>query len=800
MNYPTKQIRSNTQCHTQAALLSLLKPIMSLSAPSICLALMVGCSTSPHTPTLSQSPSNNPSKTPSSPSNALKGLGGLELSFSGINSAESGTVTASLKPFSSVLGPQVLTTATGLSATSVSQGTFRLNGVRYLSATFKITPNSSLNNLTFMAEVKSPNTINETAILKLNKFDGSPASPVLARTIKPLHGMDLQGELQDQVSVRSTRADFQAFDEIDLTGYAPADGGYLLPWGFVAKTVSGTRLLTSSDPGYVTFSFQMPSSGNGTTDPYSVSVFLQAVTDPTTRVTETQAEQPNPFDVQSRAASANASTIYTLAESLLPSDILAAPQIQRLCKVRTAGTALNPLEQLFPLGIKSTVINPISPILHAQNVARANPSIVANFVQDYSTLASPAVLHSSFQNHQDAIVTTGTNSTTLTPARAYLPGELLEVSFPSDTDDAECGVGSYVYRFRASSDPTNGLNATAVSYPVGTAPQSIEAGDLNGDGRLDLVTANTNGNSISVLLQQGDGTFSTTNYLIGANPTTIALGDINNDGKLDVVSSNLSSNNVSILLQQTDGSFGVSSAVLSVFTPTSIAIGDLNGDGKLDLVSTSGQLGNISVFLQQANNTFNVSSDYPVGIAPIATAIGDLNGDGRLDIIVANSGSNSVSVLLQNANGKFKDQIEYAVGLYPTSVSVGDLSNDGKLDIVSANSTSNNVSVLLQQVGGSYSTTTYSVGNSPYSVVVGDLSGDGKLDIVSANRTDDTTSVLTQQANGNFAANTYTVGDNPYSVVLGDLNSDGNLDLASVNSANTPLGNSVSILSSILVP
>jgi hypothetical protein len=107
--------------------------------------------------------------------------------------------------------------------------------------------------------------------------------------------------------------------------------------------------------------------------------------------------------------------------------------------------------------------------------------------------------------------------------------------------------------------------APAVDYPVGNlgvSPNSVAVGDFNGDGKPDLVTANTLDNTVSVLLSHGDGTFAgATDYLVGTSPTSVARGDFNNDGILDVVTGNANfpvplEGNVSVLLGHGDGTFG----------------------------------------------------------------------------------------------------------------------------------------------------------------------------------------------------------------------------------------------------
>ena len=127
----------------------------------------------------------------------------------------------------------------------------------------------------------------------------------------------------------------------------------------------------------------------------------------------------------------------------------------------------------------------------------------------------------------------------------------------------------------------------ATSYGVGTYPQAIAVGDFNGDGIPDLVVANSNSNSVGILLGNGDGTFKPQQtYATGYYPSAIVVGDFNGDGKLDLAVANSSGSSVSVLLGNGDGTFQPQQAYTTSYGVSSIAVGDFNNDGKLDLVET----------------------------------------------------------------------------------------------------------------------------------------------------------------------------------------------------------------------
>jgi hypothetical protein len=178
----------------------------------------------------------------------------------------------------------------------------------------------------------------------------------------------------------------------------------------------------------------------------------------------------------------------------------------------------------------------------------------------------------------------------------------------------------------------------------------VAIGDLNGDGRPDLVTANSGSAptyhpTISLLLGNGDGTFApTTDLSPGGIPGSVTIADLNEDGKPDLVIAFLGI--PAVFLGNGDGTFGPRIDLGTHHGTTFVAVADLNGDGKLDLASVGNYYGSISIQLGNGDATFGQRIDYGVAYDPEALAIADLNGDGRPDIAVANGLSNTVSVLV----------------------------------------------------------------------------------------------------------------------------------------------------------
>ncbi|HKI37278.1 MAG TPA: VCBS repeat-containing protein [Gemmataceae bacterium] len=362
----------------------------------------------------------------------------------------------------------------------------------------------------------------------------------------------------------------------------------------------------------------------------------------------------------------------------------------------------------------------------------------------------------------------------------------------SSVTDRPAGNQSYALdtTFGQALPPFQGL-------PVGNGPDAVAVGDFSHDGNLDIVTANSNDGTVSVLLGRGDGTFlPAVTYNVGNHPDAVAVGDFRHDGNLDIVTANSNDGTVSVLLGEGDGTFLPAATYNVGNEPYSVAVGDFSHDGNLDIVTANSGDDTVSVLSGEGDGTFLPAATYNVGNGPDSVAVGDFNHDGNLDIVTANYGdaanehAGTVSVLLGNGDGTFLPAATYNVGSFPHSVAVGDLNNDGNLDIVTANlfgSTANefdgSVSVLLGQGDGTFlPAATYDVGNEPYSVAVGDFSHDGNLDIVTANLVDSTVSVLLGQGDGTFLpAATYNVGSDPESVAVGNFSHDGNLDIVTAN-------------------
>ena len=324
---------------------------------------------------------------------------------------------------------------------------------------------------------------------------------------------------------------------------------------------------------------------------------------------------------------------------------------------------------------------------------------------------------------------------------------------------------------------------------LGTADSvAVAIGDLNGDRRADIVTANYNPESISVNLKGGGGRFTSKSYPVGGLARSLAIGDLNGDGKPDVVAANDSvdtSYTVSVLLNRGGGRLA-GRHDYQVGKPTGVAIVDLNGDGKPELAIANDATNTVSVLRNRGDGSFLPGGAYAAGGRPVSVRSDDFNGDGRLDLATANADAGTVSVLLNPGDGTLQPSHDYGAGRRPSSLAIGDLNGDRKPDLAIANF--NGVSVLLNRGDGSFHPKRdYRTGGRPFSIVIGDLNGDGSPDLATP---EPALSVLLNRDDGSFRPRLdYLPGRELYgwgSIGIGDLNGDGRLDLAVpiVNSRN----------------
>jgi hypothetical protein len=392
--------------------------------------------------------------------------------------------------------------------------------------------------------------------------------------------------------------------------------------------------------------------------------------------------------------------------------------------------------------------------------------------------------------------------------------DLLEADGTSSTNTISFGRGDGTFR-----------TAQFYAYPGNVQAQNIAVADFNGDGIPDVASQGPVGPTIGIVLGGLHGVLSAAatyttvstcanNYVFG-----ITAGDVNGDGKPDLVAtlqdatfSGCQNHTVAVMGGLGNGKFGPAHYYPTGATGQEyqVYLVDVNGDGHPDII-TSNNDGSISVLLNKGNGTFNapklITGVESLNAADNQLTFADFNGDGKLDIAVAANSTphdvQAVYVLLGNGTGTFGTPITTATGYFQTTLVAGDFNGDGKQDLFvntsnwGCSGTSGNVAFgsgflyLKGNGNGTFAVSPQSCllnDNAGVPIAV-DLNADGKLDVVvpyaSPNSEYTGIGILQGKGNGTFTEN--QVFYTGYSVVgtgIGDFNGDGMPDVVAVDAFN----------------
>jgi FG-GAP-like repeat len=337
----------------------------------------------------------------------------------------------------------------------------------------------------------------------------------------------------------------------------------------------------------------------------------------------------------------------------------------------------------------------------------------------------------------------------------------------------------------------------ASSPGVGVDPNAVVATDVNGDGKVDLISANQGNATLSVMTNNGSGSFILSSSPgVGFLPQSVTTADINRDGKMDLICGNNGDATLSVLTNNGTGGFALSSSLAVGSGPAAVLGADINGDGAVDLICANFFDNTLSILTNNGSGGFTLASTPGVGSGPVSvTAITNLNG--QVSLICANFFDSTLSVLTNNGSAGFLSAATLAVGTNPQFVTAATINGNGRMDLICANYLDSTLSVLTNDGNGGFAlSSTPLVGRRPSSVTAVDVNGDGKVDLICANYLDSTLSVLTNNGNGGFAlSSTPPVGRRPNSVTAADVNGDGRVDLISANQTDNTLSVLINTLS-----
>ncbi len=329
--------------------------------------------------------------------------------------------------------------------------------------------------------------------------------------------------------------------------------------------------------------------------------------------------------------------------------------------------------------------------------------------------------------------------------------------------------------------------------PLGNRASPNEPTDFNRDGHVDVCVANINVNSVSVLLGNGDGTFTVSQVIgVGSAPRGVAVLDVDGDGDIDIVNTNSGSSNLSVMLNDGTGRFG---------PPTffdgggsgewALAAADMDEDGLLDLVVGARSNERIIVLRANGDGTFTQSSNQSSGGAVWMLNAADVNGDGHADVACANSSDNNATILLGSGEGTLGSPVAYGLDPFPLATDLGDLDGDGDLDWV-VSSFGGDWSLLLNDGAGGFTfDREFDAPRAGSCALMMDVDTDGDLDLALIDELQDVVIVVVNTCPADLTGSS-NVNDPEYGLVDGVVDADdffyfldrfvaGDRDVADVN-------------------
>lgn len=362
-------------------------------------------------------------------------------------------------------------------------------------------------------------------------------------------------------------------------------------------------------------------------------------------------------------------------------------------------------------------------------------------------------------------------------------------------------LGFFAARFPAEAQTTELFEPYQAVFDVGSWPESVAVGDVNADGRADVMMTTSfyfdepNDYKLFVFLQDEAGVLQPpvsyqTSGTYTSRPESVDIGDVTGDGLADVVVG-LDDAGIEVFPQLPDGTLGAS-ILYATADGHKIRVGDLNNDGRLDVAGIGWGTDTATVFTQNAAGTFDGPAVYAVTHSGYEDLeIGDVTGDGLNDIVVMSGqlyATPNIGVLAQHAAGGFDAPAYYSVGqnILTRGVGVGDANGDGLNDVVvtyGGNQPASHIGVFTQNASGTLNAVvSYPAYDIPEPIDVVDLDLDGRADVTTAHGGWQRLGVFRQTETGTLATEElhqipYASHYNPHGLDIGDINGDRSPDV-----------------------
>ncbi len=285
---------------------------------------------------------------------------------------------------------------------------------------------------------------------------------------------------------------------------------------------------------------------------------------------------------------------------------------------------------------------------------------------------------------------------------------------------------------------------------------SLAAADFNGDGKADLAIADPAANSVAIYIRRADGSFpeqatlslpagTKVSETTGAGHVAVAAGDVNRDGKTDLVVASSVASQLSVFLGRGDGSFLVPSIAPTLPLPNALALADLNNDARVDLVIVSQGTNKVGIWFGSGDGSFKRGGEYEAGALPTSVVVGDFGTnetdakrDGKLDLAVTATGEDAIALLFGDGSGAFSSPTKL-LGAGATAIVAADLNGDGVIDLATANPSEGFLGVSIGvdrgthgSFGGQNKAMKFGSGSRPVGLIAADFDADGRLDVAVA--------------------------------------------------------------------
>ena len=355
--------------------------------------------------------------------------------------------------------------------------------------------------------------------------------------------------------------------------------------------------------------------------------------------------------------------------------------------------------------------------------------------------------------------------------------------------------------------------APAPGAPISLAcgPGGVVAGDLNNDGKPDLVAACGEERYLIVLMNTGAAQFRASDPIsVPDGPGNLVLGDVNGDRNLDLAVDSHDSYGVVLMLGDGKGGFALAPNSPVMMKEGQhphthgLGLGDVNGDRKLDLITVNSTDNDVSIAFGDGRGNFTrAPATFPVGPSPYPFAFGDINNDNHPEIIATATATGpgraqqlpssfALTLLLNDGRGGFRaSQLPLRTG-EPWHAVIGDVNGDRKADVVATHHDQNVLTVLIGDGAGRFTEAAgspFNFGDSIFQVLLADVNRDGRLDALGA--AGEGVRIMLGDGRGNFAtapSSPYPTGRGVWRLALADLNADTKPDIITTNMESKSLG------------